>query len=79
LLALAVAFVQRNFTLFKSSVSLNALLAGRLAATRADVMALAPPVMRHRILLSFAAEAERKTTDDVIAALLAALPPPARD
>jgi len=57
----------------------RALLHGRLAATRADVVALAAPVMRHRILLSFAAEAERKTTDDVVAALLAALPAPTRD
>ena len=55
----------------------RALLHGRLAATREDVTALAAPVMRHRILLSFAAEAERKTTDDVVAALLAALPAPA--
>jgi MoxR-like ATPase len=36
-------------------------------------------VLRHRILLSFAAEAERKTADDVVAALLAALPPPRPD
>lgn len=57
----------------------RALLQGRLSATRADVIALAAPVMRHRILLSFAAEAERKTADDVITALLAALPAPARD
>ncbi|MDR7230356.1 MoxR-like ATPase [Caulobacter sp. BE264] len=57
----------------------RALLHGRLAATREDVVALAAPVLRHRILLSFAAEAERKTTDDVVAALLAALPAPARD
>lgn len=57
----------------------RALLHGRLAATRDDVKALAAPVMRHRILLSFAAEAERKSTDDVVAALLAALPTPARD
>lgn len=57
----------------------RALLHGRLAATRDDVKALAAPVMRHRILLSFAAEAERKSTDDVVAALLAALPAPARD
>ncbi len=57
----------------------RALLNGRLAATREDVVALAAPVMRHRILLSFAAEAERKTADDVIAALLAALPAPAPD
>ncbi len=54
----------------------RALLSGRLAATRADVLALAAPVMRHRILLSFAAEAERKSADDVIAALIAATPPP---
>jgi signal transduction histidine kinase len=37
LLALAVAFVQRNFTLFKSSVSLNALLAGRLAERESEL------------------------------------------
>jgi len=57
----------------------RALLQGRLAATREDVRALAAPVLRHRVLLSFAAEAERKSTDDVVAALLAALPAPARD
>ena len=57
----------------------RALLHGRLAATREDVVALAAPVLRHRILLSFAAEAERKTADDVVAALLAALPAPAPD
>ena len=57
----------------------RALLHGRLAATREDVVALAAPVLRHRILLSFAAEADRKTADDVVAALLAALPAPAPD
>ncbi len=55
----------------------RALLQGRLAATRDDVLNLAAPVMRHRILLSYAAEAERVSTDDVITALLAATPPPA--
>ena len=57
----------------------RALLHGRLAATRDDVAALAAPVMRHRILLSFAAEAEGKSADAVIADLLAALPAPAPD
>jgi MoxR-like ATPase len=52
----------------------RALLHGRLAATREDVMALAAPVLRHRILLSFAAEAEQKSTDDVVAALLRSVP-----
>lgn len=55
----------------------RALLHGRLAATREDVLALAAPVMRHRILLSFAAEAEGKSADAVIADLLTALPAPA--
>ncbi|MGX9718568.1 AAA family ATPase [Stenotrophomonas acidaminiphila] len=55
----------------------RALLHGRFAATREDVQALAAPVMRHRLLLSFAAEAEQKGADDVIAALLRAVPYPA--
>ena len=54
----------------------RALLHGRLAATREDVAALAAPVMRHRLLLSFAAEAEGKDADFVVATLLAHLPPP---
>jgi len=54
----------------------RALLHGRLAATREDVAALAAPVMRHRILPTYAAEAERVSTDAVVEALLAATPPP---
>jgi MoxR-like ATPase len=54
----------------------RALIHGRLAATREDIAALAAPVLRHRLLLSFAAEAEGKSADDVVAALLAHLPPP---
>ena len=48
----------------------RALIHGRFAATREDVVALASPVLRHRLLLSFAAEAERRSTDDVIDVLL---------
>jgi MoxR-like ATPase len=55
----------------------RALLHGRLAATREDVHALAAPVLRHRLLLSFAAEAEQRSTDDVVALLLKAMPAPA--
>lgn len=54
----------------------RALLHGRFAATREDIAALAAPVMRHRLLLSFAAEAEGKSADDVVAALLARIPAP---
>jgi MoxR-like ATPase len=55
----------------------RALLHGRFAATREDVAALAAPVLRHRLLLSFAAEAEGRDADEVVAALLRALPAPA--
>ena len=54
----------------------RALLHGRYAATREDIAALAAPVMRHRLLLSFTAEAEGRSSDDVVAALLRALPAP---
>ncbi len=54
----------------------RALLHGRFAATREDVRALAAPVMRHRLLLSFAAEAEQVAADDVVVALLRAVPWP---
>ncbi|MFC4819758.1 AAA family ATPase [Dokdonella ginsengisoli] len=55
----------------------RALIQGRLAATREDVRALAGPVLRHRLLLSFAAEAEQRSTDDVVEALLKSVPFPA--
>jgi MoxR-like ATPase len=54
----------------------RALLHGRLAATRDDVHALAAPVLRHRLLLSFTAEAEQVSTDDVVAVLLSEVPFP---
>jgi MoxR-like ATPase len=48
----------------------RALLHGRFAATREDVKTLAAPALRHRVLLSFAAEAEHRSTDDVVEVLL---------
>ena len=55
----------------------RALLRGRLAATREDIVALAPAVMRHRLLLSFAAEAEGRSADDIIAEVVRSVPLPA--
>jgi MoxR-like ATPase len=54
----------------------SALLHGRFAATRDDVRSLAAPVMRHRLLLTFVAEAEHKSADDVVVALLDSVPFP---
>ena len=52
------------------------MLHGRLAATREDVQALAAPVLRHRLLLSFLAEAEQRQTDEVVQLLLQRVPAP---
>jgi MoxR-like ATPase len=57
----------------------RALLHGRYNVSFNDVRALAPSVLRHRILLNFHAEAERVTTDEVIRLLLEAVPAPASD
>ena len=51
----------------------RALLDGRLAPSVDDVVALAQPVLRHRMALSFRALAEGQTTDQVIARLAAEL------
>jgi MoxR-like ATPase len=48
------------------AVRVRALLGGRLAPSIEDVLALARPVLRHRMALTFAARAEGITVDDVI-------------
>ena len=52
----------------------RALLEGRLVASLDDVAAVALPVLRHRLLVNFQAEAEGVTPDAVVAHLLARLP-----
>jgi len=48
------------------AIRAQALLDGRLAPSVDDVLALAGPVLRHRMALNFAARAEGITVDDVI-------------
>jgi MoxR-like ATPase len=43
-----------------------AFLAGRGYVTPQDVKDIAPDVMRHRVIISYEAEAEEKTSDDVV-------------
>jgi MoxR-like ATPase len=47
---------------------------GRFNVACEDVAALAPLVLRHRLIRTFQADAEGKTTDDIIAALLQDVP-----
>ena len=52
----------------------RALLYGRFHATIDDVIALAKPVLRHRLVLNFAAESEGLTADAIIDRVLQAMP-----
>lgn len=54
----------------------NALMHGRAYATPQDVKEIAHDVLRHRILLTYEAEAEEMTTDKVIDAILNEIPVP---
>jgi MoxR-like ATPase len=48
----------------------NAFLSGRGYVTPQDVKSLAPDVLRHRIIVSYEAEADGKTSDDLIKIIL---------
>ena len=54
----------------------NAMLHGRAYATPQDVKEVAPDALRHRVLLSYEAEAEELTPDAAIARILAEVPVP---
>jgi MoxR-like ATPase len=54
----------------------HAFIQGRAFVTPQDVKDMAPDVLRHRILLSYEAEAEEMTTDQIISRILAKLPVP---
>ena len=53
-----------------------AFLRGRAFVVPEDVQAVAPDAMRHRIVLTFEAEAEDVTADAIIAKVLAAVRAP---
>jgi MoxR-like ATPase len=52
----------------------RAILAGRTYVAIEDVRAVAPPVLRHRILVNYHGEADSITPDDIVARLLQAIP-----
>jgi MoxR-like ATPase len=54
----------------------RAILHGRLHVTTDDIRAVAYPVLRHRLVTTFNADAEGITTDDIIRKLLRAVPLP---
>ena len=57
----------------------NAMLAGRLTVSPNDIKRVAAPVLRHRVLPNFAAEAEGVSVERIIEDLLARIEPPRSD
>ncbi len=55
------------------AVRARALIEGRVAPSVADVIALADPVLKHRMALTFSARADGETISSVIARLTARL------
>jgi len=54
----------------------RAFLSGRGYVTPQDVKSVAPDVLRHRVIVSYEAEAEEMTSDDIIGRILSELPVP---
>ncbi|MEP7343658.1 MAG: MoxR family ATPase [Gemmatimonadaceae bacterium] len=54
----------------------HAFLRGRTYVTPDDVKAIAPDVLRHRVLTTYEAEAENVTSDDIVTRILAAVESP---
>ena len=54
----------------------HAFLQGRGYVTPQDVKSVAPDVLRHRLLVSYEAEAEELTSDELISRILNELPVP---
>lgn len=52
----------------------RALLHGRTYVSTDDIQALAKPVLRHRLVVNFAAESDGITSDDVVERILAVTP-----
>jgi MoxR-like ATPase len=58
------------------SAKARALLQGRHHVSFGDIRAVAPDVLRHRILTNFRAEADHVSPEDIVAQLLEAVHPP---
>ena len=54
----------------------NAYIQGRGFVTPTDVKKVAPEILRHRVLLSYEAEAEQITTDQIVSQILEGVPVP---
>ena len=70
-----IAFTPDGRATVGSAAKAHAVLRGRFHAPTRDVGAVAAPVLRHRILTTFNAEAAGITSDEIIRRLLTKLAP----
>ena len=54
----------------------HAFMEGRGYVTPQDIKSVAPDVLRHRLLLTYEAEAEELTSDELIRQILSEIPVP---
>ena len=57
----------------------HAILHGQLHVGIANIDAVAPPILRHRLIIGFAAQSEGVTVEDIIRKLLATVPKNVKD
>jgi len=48
----------------------RALMMGRYHVTQGDIVALALPIMRHRVLINYFAESDKISVDDILTQLV---------
>ncbi|MEM9172209.1 MAG: MoxR family ATPase [Pseudomonadota bacterium] len=60
-----------------SAAKARAVLHGRLAVTLEDLRQVSAPVLRHRVILNFHAEAQHVSVDQVVDSIIEAMPEPA--
>ena len=54
----------------------NAFMEGRAFVTPQDVKTIAMDVLRHRVIITYEAEAEEKSAEDIVSEILRAVPVP---
>ena len=72
--SIAIGVSPRAAQALVKAARVRALVSGRYAVGFKDIVGVARPALRHRIRLSFEAEAEGMTTDDIIERLLDHVP-----
>lgn len=71
---IALGASPRGLIALVSAAKVAALLDGRYAVSGDDLRAMALPALRHRIARSFEAESARRSADEILKAILAAVP-----